>query len=262
MKRVVSRSRAVVLAVATVALAAASAHAGEIKVMTSGAFTAAYMELLPRFEQATKNKLVTTATSTGVGADSIASRLHRGEEADVVIVPDSVFDELMKDGRIAAGSRVDLARSEIGMAVKAGAPKPDISSVDGLKQALLNAKSIAYSASVSGQYFSTELVQRLGIADQVLPKAHRIDRERVGAVVARGEAELGFQQVSELLPVPGIDFVGTLPAEVQKSMIVSAGVPVTAKNSDAARAFIKFLSSPGVAAVVKKTGLEPLAKVH
>lgn len=260
MKRVASRSRAVVLAVATIA--AASAHAGEIKVMTSGAFTAAYLELLPRFEQATRNKLVTTATSTGVGADSIASRLHRGEETDVVIVPDSVFDELMKDGRIAAGSRVDLARSEIGMAVKAGAPKPDISSVDALKRALLNAKSIAYSASVSGQYFSTELVQRLGIADQVLPKAHRIDRERVGAVVARGEAELGFQQVSELLPVRGTDFVGKLPAEVQKSMIVSAGIPVTAKNPDAGRAFIKFLASPGAAAVVKKTGLEPLAKVH
>jgi len=236
-----------------------AAFCGEIKVMTSGAFTAAYLELVPKFEGATKNKVVTAATSMGVGADSIPSRLEHGEPVDVVIVADAALEQLIKDGRIVAGSRVALARSSIGMAVRAGAPKPDISSVEALKRTLLNAKSIAYSASVSGDYLINDLFPRLGIADKVASKSHRIERERVGAVVARGEAEIGFQQVSELLPVPGIDYVGPLPQAVQKVTIFSAGIPVNAKEPEAARALIQFLGSAAVAATVTNTGLEPVA---
>src|SRR5882724_3542915 len=196
----------------------------DLRVMTSGAFTAAYLELIPQLELLTKKKLVTAATSIGTGQTSIPNRLRRGEPVDVVIVADAVLIGFIKDGLIMAESHTPLARSAIGMAVRAGAPKPDISTVDALKRTLLQAKSIAYSASVSGDYLSTELLQRLGIADQVLSKCRRIERERVGAVVARGEAEIGFQQVSELLPIQGIEYVGPIPAEVQRVTVFSAGV--------------------------------------
>ena len=227
--------------------------------MTSGAFTAAYLELIPQLELLTKRKIVTAATSMGTGPDSIPSRLQRGEPVDVVIVADAALVELIKGGMILAESRTPLARSAIGMAVRAGAPKPDISSVDALKRTLLQAKSIAYSASVSGRYLTTELFQRLGIADQVMPKSRRIEGERVGAVVARGEAEIAFQQVSELLPVPGIDYVGPLPPEVQKVSVFSAGVTVGARDADAAHALIRFLASPDAAHAITKSGMEPIA---
>ncbi|MBI2996927.1 MAG: substrate-binding domain-containing protein, partial [Deltaproteobacteria bacterium] len=171
----------------------------------------------------------------------------------------AVLAELIKDGNVLAESRTPLARSAIGMAVRAGAPKPDISSVEALKRTLLQAKSIAYSVSVSGRYISTELLQRLGIADQVIGRCRRIEGERVGAVVARGEAEIGFQQISELLPVPGIEYVGPLPPEVQRVSMFSAGVAVAARDSDAARALIRFLASPEAIHAIKKSGLEPIA---
>ena len=231
----------------------------DIIVMTSGAFTAAYLELIPQLELTTKKKIVTAATSIGAGPNSIPSRLQRGEAVDVVIVADAVLVELIKDGNVLAESRTPLARSAIGMAVRAGAPKPDISSVEALKRTLLQAKTIAYSVSVSGRYISTELLQRLGIADQVIGKCRRIEGERVGAVVARGNAEIGFQQISELLPVPGIEYVGPLPPEVQRVSLFSAGVAVAARDSDAARALIKFLASPEAIHAIKKSGLEPIA---
>ena len=252
-------SKTVALAVASVLLFVGTARAEEIRVMTSGAFTAAYLDLVPQFERDSKSRIVTAATSIGTGSDSIPSRLQRGESIDVVIVADTALDELIKDGLVTAGSRVDLARSAIGMAVRAGAPKPDISSVDALKRTLLEAKSIAYSASVSGQYLSTELFPRLGIADRIMGKSKRIEGERVGAVVARGDAEIGFQQISELLPVPGIDYVGPLPPEVQKVTVFSAGIGVRAKNPGAARALIQFLASPAATPAVRKSGLDPIS---
>ena len=191
----------------------------DIRVMTSGAFTAAYLELIPRLERVTKKTLVTAATSIGTGESSIPNRLRGGEPVDVVIVADGVLVGFIKEGLVMAASYTPLARSAIGMAVRAGAPKPDIGTVDALKRTLLQAQSIAYSASVSGDYVSTELLQRLEIADRVLGKCRRIEGgERVGAVIARGEAEIGFQQLSELLPVPGIDHVTPLPPEVQESL--------------------------------------------
>src|SRR5437868_11339183 len=252
-------SKTVALAVASVLLFVGTASGEEIRVMTSGAFTAAYLDLVPQFERDSKSRIVTAATSIGTGSDSIPSRLQRGESIDVVIVADTALDELIKDGLVTAGSRVDLARSAIGMAVRAGAPKPDISSVDALKRTLLEAKSIAYSASVSGQYLSTELFPRLGIADRIMGKSKRIEGERVGAVVARGDAEIGFQQISELLPVPGIDYVGPLPPEVQKVTVFSAGIGARAKHPDAARALIQFLASPAATPAVRKSGLDPIS---
>lgn len=192
--------RAAALVLTSLIFALGLGKGTEIRVMTSGAFTAAYLELKPEFESVTQVKVVTLATSMGTGQDSIPNRLER-ELVDVVVVDDSTLEALIKDGRVKADSKVPLACSSIGMAVRAGTPKPGISSIEALKRTLLAAKSIAYSASISGDYVSTEMFGRLGIADQVAAKSRRIERERVGAVVARGEAEIGFQQVSELLPI-------------------------------------------------------------
>ena len=194
----------------------------------------------------------------GGAPDSIPMRLERGEPADVVIMASTALEDLIQQGKVVAGSRVDLVRSSIGMAVRSGAPRPDISSVEALKRALLEAKSIAYSASASGMYLSTELFPRLGIADQIKAKSQRIESERVGNVVARGDAEIGFQQISELLPINGIDYVGPLPPEVQRVTVFSAGVAVGAKDPEAAKALIKFLASPAVHPAIIKSGLEPV----
>jgi molybdate transport system substrate-binding protein len=239
---------------------ATAAAADEIRVMTSGAFTAAYLELVPRFEQTTRHTVVTVfGGSMGNGPETIPNRLQRGEPADVVILAASALDELIKQGKVVPGSRVDLVRSAIGMAVRAGAPKPDISSVAALTETLLRAKSIAYSASASGVYLSTELFQRLGIADRILPKSRNAQGERVGALVARGDAEIGFQQISELLPEPGIDYVGPLPSEVQRVTVFSAGIAAGARHPEAARALVRFLAAKEATTIIEKTGLEALA---
>jgi molybdate transport system substrate-binding protein len=229
----------------------------EIVVMTSGTFTAAHLELAPDFERSATAKVTTAATAMGVGAESIPNRLKRGDAADVVIVNADALDTLIKDGLVIAGSRVDLGRSRIGMAVRAGAPRPDISSVDALRRALLAAKSVAVSSSVSGDYFTNELFPKLGIAGQMAPKTRRSGNERVGALLARGDAEVGFQQMSELLPEKGIDVVGPLPADVQRVTIFAAGVAARSTRPDVARAYIRFLSSTAASAAVARTGLEP-----
>jgi molybdate transport system substrate-binding protein len=245
------------LAVAVLLLSAA-AFADEVKVITSGAFTAAYLQLVPEFEHATRHKIVTTfGASMGTGPNTIPSRLQRGEPADVVILAGSALDELIKQGKVVAGSRVDLVRSVIGMAVRAGAPKPDISSVDALRQTLLRAKSVGVSSSASGLYLSTEMFQRLGIADQMKGKI-KISEEAVGTLVASGDVEIGFQQISELLPVAGIDYVGPLPAGVQRETVFSAGIVSGARAPDAARALVRFFVSPAAAPIIRKTGLEPV----
>jgi molybdate transport system substrate-binding protein len=229
--------------------------------MTSGAFTAAYLELVSQLESLTHKKMVTAATSIGTGENSIPKRLKRGEAVEVVIVADNVLQDLINNGLVVAESYTPLARSAIGMAVRAGAPKPDISSVEALKRTLLEAKSIAYSASVSGHYLTTELLQRLGIADQVLAKCRRAEGgERVGAVIARGDAEIGFQQISELLPVLGVAHVTPLPPEVQKVSVFSAGVAVNNRDSSAAYAVVRFLASPQAFDAIRKSGLEPFER--
>jgi molybdate transport system substrate-binding protein len=254
-------TRIVGIVVGVLLLIAPRAHAQDVYVMTSGAFTAAFLEAAPAFEQTAKAKVSTAfGASMGGAPDSIPSRLSRGEPADVVILAREALDDLVAKGRVVPGSQVDLVRSTIGMAVRAGAPKPDISSVDALTRTLLEAKSIAYSASASGVYLSTELFPRLGVADAIKDKSRRIESERVGTVVARGDAEIGFQQVSELLPIPGLDYVGPLPESVQRVTIFSAGIATNARNVDAAKALIRYLSSDAVAPAIRSTGLEPVKR--
>ncbi|PYR81396.1 MAG: hypothetical protein DMF87_05485 [Acidobacteria bacterium] len=252
--------RSVLVAIALLVAAVASAQ--EVRVVTSGGFTEAYKQLVPRFERDTKIKVISGfGASMGATPDAIPNRLKRGEPIDVVILAGPGLEALIKDGMVDAGTRVDLVRSLIAMAVKTGAPKPDISSVEALKRTLLAAKSIGSSDSASGVYLRTELFPRLGIADAIKGKSKVIEAyERVGDAVARGDIEVGFQQVSELKPVPGITIVGPLPEGAQQVTIFSAAIPKGAKNVDAARRLIQFLSSPAVAPVVEQTGLEPIRR--
>jgi molybdate transport system substrate-binding protein len=196
------------------------ASAAEVRVMISAGFYGVYSELGPAFERASGHHLVTTrGPSMGDSPEAIPARLARGEAADVVILDGSAADELGRRDLVQADSKIELARSLIGMVVRADAEKPDIGSVEALQSTLLAAKSIAYSDSGSGTYLSTVLFPKLGIAEQIVGKSRKVrgppSGEPVAAVVARGEAEIGFQQVSELIHVPGVSFVGALPAEVQ-----------------------------------------------
>jgi molybdate transport system substrate-binding protein len=251
-------ARAVKLALSFALLTFATVRGAELKVVTSGAFTAAYLELVPEIERATHNKLLTEfGPSMGTTHNAIPIRLERGEAIDVVILAAPGLEALIKEGKIREGSRVDLVRSKIGMAVKAGAPKPDISTVDALRRTLLAAKSLAYSDSASGVYLSTELFPKLGIADQIKGKVRKIDADPVGGVVAKGEVEIGFQQISELRPVKGIDIVGELPPGAQRVTIFAAAIPTTSKQPEAAQALIHWLASPAAYAAIKKSGLEP-----
>ena len=259
-----SMTRRLALLAAALALAGCGSLGGrpapvDIHVMTSGGFTAAYNELRPAFEKQSGHTVKTAyGASMGNASDAIPSRLGRGESADVVILARSALDALVKDGKVVEGSQVDLVHSLIGVSVRKGMPKPDIGSVDAFRQALLAAPSIAYSASASGTYYETELLKKLGIEDQVKPKSKRILSERVGTVVARGDAALGLQQVSELLPIEGIDYLGPLPAEVQRVTVFSAGIATGAKQPEAARALVRYLSSAAAAPAIAKTGLEPI----
>jgi molybdate transport system substrate-binding protein len=239
-------------------LTVVTTRADEIKVVTSATFRAAYLELVPEYERATHDVLVTEfGPSMGTTHNAIPVRLDRREEIDVVIMAAPRLDGLIKEGKVRADGRVDLARSKIGMAVKAGAPKPDISTLDALKRTLLAAKSIAISDSDSGVYLSTELFPKLGISDRIRGKVGKIEATPVGEVVASGDSEIGFQQISELLPVKGIDIVGPLPPGAQRVTFFAAGIPVTSKNPDAAMRLIQWLASPVAYAAINKSGLEP-----
>ncbi|HEY1436434.1 MAG TPA: substrate-binding domain-containing protein [Casimicrobiaceae bacterium] len=251
-------SQALRLGIACLLFAASSVLAVEVKVMISGGFSAAYEELVPRFQRATGNTVTTVrGPSMGATPQAIPNRLQRGEAADVVIIVGEALDQLTAQDKVVAGSRVDLARSYIGMAVRAGMPKPDISTVEALKRTLLDAKSIAYSDSASGVYLSTVLFPRLGIWDQIKEKSRMIPADPVGAVVARGDAEVGFQQMSELKPVRGIEIVGALPASAQKVTVFSAGIVAGANEPVAGKALIDFLASAASAAAITSSGMEP-----
>jgi molybdate transport system substrate-binding protein len=221
-----------------------------IKVMASAAFREAYLELVPQFERATGNNV----TTLWVPSVQMMNRLKGGETVDLVVLSAASLDELIGAGIVR--DRVDLAKSGVGVAVRAGAPKPDISSGEALKRAVLAAKSVVYSTGPSGIYLAG-LFQRMGITEQVKPKLKQVQGEPAGAAVARGEAEIGFQQVSELLPVPGIDLVGPLPPDVQQITTFSAGLHVGAKEPDAAKALLKFLTAPAAEPVIRKKGMEP-----
>jgi len=228
------------------------AGAGEIKVMASAAFREAYLELVPAFEKQSGHKVVTIWS----GTTEVARRIGSGEMVDLVIVSGPTIDKLIADGKL-VGSRVDVAKSGIGVAVRAGQPKPDISSGEAVKKAVLAAKSVAYSSGPSGFYLA-ELFKKMGIPDEIKGKVTQTPSGvQVGEIVARGEAELGFQQVSELLHVNGIAYIGPLPADIQHVTVFSAGLHAAAKETDAAKALVKFLTAPEAAAVIRKTGMEP-----
>jgi len=236
------------------------AGAAEVRVMISGGLTAAFKALVPEFEKQTGNTvLIAYGPSMGSTTNAIPVRLERGEPADVLIMVGYALSDLVKKGKVVPDSQVDLVKSPIGVAVKAGAARPDISSPDALKRALLAAKTVAYSDSASGVYVSTEMFRKLGIEEDMKGKARQIPATPVGEIVAKGEAEIGFQQISELKPVAGIDIVGPLPAELQKITVFSAGIASVSKEPDAGKALIKFLTSPAANAEIVNSGMEPIA---
>jgi molybdate transport system substrate-binding protein len=229
----------------------------QVKVIISGGFTAAYRELLPEFERTTGVTVTTTSGgSVGNGPNTIGAQVRRGVPADVVILAREGLKDLIAEGRIVGGSDVDLARSVIGVIVREGAPKPDITTVEALKQTLLRAKSVAMSSSTSGVYLTTVLFPRLGIANEMKDKISSDG----AAAVGRGEAELGLQQVSEVLAVKGVDYVGTIPEEVQYVTTYAAAVVTGSSQLDASKRLIAFLSSERATAAIKKSGMEPSAK--
>jgi molybdate transport system substrate-binding protein len=242
-------------------LALPAVQAAELHVISSGGFTAAYNILGPKFAKASGNTLDTQlGPSMGKAPESIPNRLDRHEPADVVIMVGYALDDLIKQGKVIPGSRVELADSRIGMVVRKGQPKPNISSVAAFKKALLNAKSIAYSDSASGVYIQAEMFKKLGLEDQLKPKATMVPKIPVASVVADGQYEVGFQQVAELLPVPGVTFVGRIPESVQSVTRYAAGIPVESKNQKEAAALLKYMAAPAALPVIKSTGLDPIAK--
>ena len=246
------------LTLAAMLLPAAGARAEDVTVMISGGFKSTYQALLPGFEAASGDRVATLpGPSMGTTRDAIPQRLARGEPDDVLIMVGSALDALIADGKAVPGSKVDLALSPIGMAVKAGAPVPDIGTVDKLRAALLAARSVAYSDIASGVYIRDELFGRLGIAAEMAGKARMIPATPVAEIVARGEADLGFQQVAELLPVPGIAFAGRLPAAVQRNTVFSAGLSTAARHPAAGRALIAYMASPAAGPVMARMGLDP-----
>ncbi len=261
------RRRAALLAAALAlagcsSLAPSTRPAGkEVVMMTSGGFAAASDDLKPGFERTTGHTVTTVyGSSMGGASDSIPSRLARNEPVDVVVLARPALDQLAAQGKVVPGSQVDLVHSLIGFSVRQGAPKPDIGTVDAVRRTLLAAPSIAYSASASGTYYETEMLKNLGIEAEVKPKSKRILSERVGTIVARGEAALGLQQVSELLPIAGTDFVGVLPAPLQRVTVFSAGISTTAQQPDAARELIRYYTSSAAEPTIRKAGLEPAPK--
>jgi len=242
--------------VALMILAPRLCEGAELKLLASAALKAAYLEVLPQFESASGHKVIASWSSSQV----IQKRIAEGEDADVVVMADvlgrSLTDELISRGKLTAGSAV-LAKSGVGVAVRAGAPKPDIGSADAVKATILAARTVAYSAGASGTYIATMLT-KMGIYEQVKSKAVTVrPSEPVGEVVARGDAEIGFHQVSELLPVSGIDFLGPLPSELQNITVYSGAVRIGTTNPDPAGELVKFLASPALAPALRKHGLEP-----
>jgi len=227
--------------------------AAEIKVLSTQATEETYRELVPQFEKATGHKVATVFT----GTLDAQKRLANGESYDMLIMSGPSIDTQIKAGRVIAGSRVDIAKSGVGVGVPKGASKPDISTTDALKKTILEAKSIGYSTGPSGVYM-INLFEKLGVADQVKDKLKQTPTGVfVGTIIASRAVEIGFQQVSELGNFPGVDYVGPLPADVQHTTVFSSGMIVDAKEAEAAKLLVKFLTSPEAGSAFKKRGMEP-----
>jgi molybdate transport system substrate-binding protein len=223
--------------------------AAEIKVICSGAMRPALEELAPQFERASGHKLAISFAGTNV----IRDRVQAGEAVDVIILAASAVDALLREGKLA--SKVDLVRSGVGVGVRAGAPRPDLSSAEAFKRTLLAAKSFSRSEGPSGVYIAA-LLERMGIAEAMKAKTVVVRGRLVGDALVKGEADIGVQQVSELKSVPGVDVL-PVPAEIQHITVFAAGLSAAAKASDAVQALIEFLTSPAAAPVIKAKGLEP-----
>ncbi|BBK43154.1 molybdenum ABC transporter substrate-binding protein [Allostella vacuolata] len=241
------------LVVLGIAVGAAPGQAAEIKLMAANAVKGAIGGLLMEFEGASGHRV---AVIWG-GTEGIAKRVGGGEAVDIVLIGSANIDRLIAGGRLLAGSRTDIAKSGVGMAVRSGLPKPDISTGEAVRKAVLEARSVAYSSGPSGFYIA-DLFRTMGIAQQVEGKVRQPPSgAQVGELVARGEADLGFQQVSELLHVKGIEYLGPLPAEIQNITVYSAALHRAAADPDAARALVQFLTRPESGAAVRKAGMEP-----
>lgn len=230
-----------------------------LAVITSGGFSAAYDLLTPKFQAETGITVVTSrGASTGGGPNSIPVRLERGERFDLIILSRSSLDELTERGFVQAESRTDLVRSTIGMAVREGASTPDISTPETFIRVLKEAESIGYSASASGTYLSTDLFPRLGLWEELENKSVRVVGDRVASIVARGEVQIGFQQVSEILPIAGATYAGPIPDEFQKVTTFATGITAHSENPDDAQRLIDYFSSHEVADTIRDTGLQPV----
>jgi molybdate transport system substrate-binding protein len=242
---------------------AGAAHATDVHVVSSGGFAQAYKDLSGPYERTSGDKLVSAwGPSMGTTKNAIPARLDRAEHIDVVIMVGDALDKLMAEGRLEPGSKVVLADSPIACAVRHGAAKPDIHTVDGLRQAFLHASRVAYSDSASGEYIKRELLTKLGIQQQMQGKAAQIPATPVGEIIAHGEADFGCQQRSELQPVQGIDIVGLLPPDVQLKTQFAGAIVRGAAHADAGRALLRFLAAPANAPAIEATGLEPVAATH
>ena len=232
------------------------ADAADIKVLTAGAFKQIVVAMAGEFEKTTGHKLIVENDTAG----ALAKRIDGGEAFDVTFLTPAAVDDLIRKGKLADGSRVDLARVGIGVMVKEGEPKPDIGSVDAFKRALLAAKSVAYinpaSGGSSGIYL-VKLFDQLGIADQIKPKAKLKDGGYVAELIASGEAELGIHQISEIVPVKGVTLIGPLPKEIQNYTTYSAGISASPKEGEGAKALVKFLAGPRAGELLKAKGMEP-----
>ena len=237
-----------------------ASSSSEVKVIISGGFSTAYRQLLPQFEKESGISVTTgSGASQGKGPTTIASQLERGEPFDVVILSREGLGELMAAGRIQAGSDVDLATAAIGVAVRAGAPRPDVTSIAGFKRALLEAKLIAVPQSTSGIFLVETVFPKLGVADRIKARMYERGSQSAAAVVS-GEADLAVQPVSELLSVSGVDYVGQIADELQLIQMFSAAIVKGSKQADAAEQLIRFLASERAAPAIRKNGMEPAGK--
>jgi molybdate transport system substrate-binding protein len=230
--------------------------AAEIRVISGGAFKHVLTAMTAEFEKQTGHKVSLTFRTVGQNLKAIEG----GEAFDVAVLTPAAIEDLAKAGKVIAGSRADLAKTGVGVVVKEGAPKPDIATVDAFKRTLLEAKSVAYidpAAGGSSGIYVGKLLERLGIAKEVNAKAKLIPGGAVAEHIARGEAEVGVHQISEILHVHGATLVGPLPADIQNFTVYSAGISAGTKEPDVARALLKFLAGPGAAPIIRSKGMEP-----
>ncbi len=227
--------------------------AAEIKVLSSNAMSDAMADLLPEFERTSGHKVVATYGPS----PAVMNRIKAGEPADIVVLGRQSIDELKKAGKVVPGSEADLAKTTAGIAVRAGAPKPDISTVEAFKNAMLSAQSVAVSEGASGNHFR-RVLDRLGIAEAMKPKLKVVPgAAHTAKLVAAGEAEIAVQLMSELQAVPGAEIAGPLPGDLHFELLLAAALDANAKEPEAAATLIKFLASPAVSPVLKRKGMEP-----